>query len=256
MSIRIDKINQVKNLDLIYIYSTDSIFKNNQDKYIGIKIVYDNKYTIKTDYKDPNFTNLIKRVIDRYNKEKESKNIVLLGSLTKQFMKDTEKFDFNLPNKENNQIEYFKYENKSLNRYKNYLFETIKLFISEILKIETFKPIEIVGYNRKNKIFYEITGVKKESNLLINTMEDELEFKLGSIENSTNSLTGTIKEKNGRIIINFKYGEYSGNITYDALDDTSTKHISYKDDTYFHIDSTETLLEKDKDLINFYQTFR
>jgi len=50
--------------------------------------VYDNNRTLSLDYKNPCFEKYIKRIFERYNQEKNNRNIILLGDLTKKIMND------------------------------------------------------------------------------------------------------------------------------------------------------------------------
>ena len=40
--LNVTKINEIRNLNLIYVFSTNSIFDNDNKKYVGIKLVYNN----------------------------------------------------------------------------------------------------------------------------------------------------------------------------------------------------------------------
>ena len=40
--LNVTKVNEIRNLNLIYVYSTNSIFDKDNNKYVGIKIVYNN----------------------------------------------------------------------------------------------------------------------------------------------------------------------------------------------------------------------
>ena len=40
--LNVTRVNEIKNLNLIYVYSTNSIFDKDNNKYVGIKIVYNN----------------------------------------------------------------------------------------------------------------------------------------------------------------------------------------------------------------------
>ena len=75
------QIYSIKNLDLIYIFATDSILNNETNKYIGAKVVYDNKKTLTFDYTDKYFEKYIKKILEVYNNEKDNRNIVLLGDI-------------------------------------------------------------------------------------------------------------------------------------------------------------------------------
>ena len=82
------QISEIKNLNLIYIFTTDHILRGKTDKYVGAKVVFDGNRTLSLDYKSPYFESFLKRIIERYNKEKDSRYIVLLGKLTEKLMND------------------------------------------------------------------------------------------------------------------------------------------------------------------------
>ena len=58
------QISEVKNLNLIYIFTTDHILKGKTEKYIGAKVVFDDHRTLSLDYKSPYFEEFLKRIID------------------------------------------------------------------------------------------------------------------------------------------------------------------------------------------------
>ena len=72
----IEKIAEIKNLNLIYIFTTDSILRNKSEKYVGATIVYNKDQKITLDYKSEYFERFIRKVLGRYNKEKNKRNII------------------------------------------------------------------------------------------------------------------------------------------------------------------------------------
>ena len=128
------RVNEIRNLNLIYVYSTNSIFDKDNNKYVGIKLVYNNASILEVDYRDPLFGLLIKRVLERYNKEKNQRNIVLLGDFTKELIQNASFYVLEEKEEKHNQIDYYSYEKKLLNKYKPYLFETLKDIFNEIFK--------------------------------------------------------------------------------------------------------------------------
>ena len=201
--LNVTRVNEIKNLNLIYVYSTNSIFDKDNNKYVGIKIVYNNASILEVDYKDPLFGLLIKRVLERYNKEKSQRNIVLLGDFTKKLIKNASFYVLDQEEEKNNQIDYYSYENKLLNKYKPYLFETLKAIFNEIFKNYSFKIISLEGFNRKFRLEYSISGVFKSTNMMIYNKDNELHFKIGNIENSNEYINGTIKQTNNKVISEF-----------------------------------------------------
>ena len=250
--LNVTKINEIRNLNLIYVFSTNSIFDNDNKKYVGIKLVYNNASILEVDYKDPLFGLLIKRVLERYNKEKDKRNIILLGDFTKELIENASFYVLEGSEEKNNQIDYYSYENKLLNKYKPYLFETIKLISNEILKNPTFEINSMEGYNRKFRLDYSISGISRSTSVLIYNKDDCLHFRIGNIGSSDNYISGTIKQTNNKIISEFNYGNYKGKLEYDPLNSESLKEI-YSDDYLYYInDSSETILDEDYKKIKYF----
>ena len=250
--LNVTRVNEIRNLNLIYVYSTNSIFDKDNNKYVGIKIVYNNASILEVDYKDPLFGLLIKRVLERYNKEKNQRNIVLLGDFTKELIQNASFYVLEEKENKNNQIDYYSYENKLLNKYKPYLFETLKLILNEIFKNYSFKIISLEGFNRNFKLEYSISGVSKSTNMIIYNKDNELHFKIGNIENSNEYIIGSIKQTNNKVISEFNYGEYKGKLEYDALNN-ETVHEIYADSYLYYInDNKKLIFDEDMGKILYY----
>ena len=65
------KISEIKNLNLIYVFTTDNILRDKNSEYIGVKIVYDKDKVLNLDYKNKHFELFLKKILSRYNKEKD-----------------------------------------------------------------------------------------------------------------------------------------------------------------------------------------
>ena len=250
--LNVSKINEVRNLNLIYVFSTNSIFDKENNKYVGIKMVYNNGSILEVDYKDPLFGQLIKRVIERYKKEKSKRNIVLLGDFTRKLIENASFYVLEGKEDKNNQINYYSYENKLLNKYRPYLFDALKLIFNEIFKNLSFEITNLEGFNRKFRLDYNISGISKSTNVLIYNKDNELHFKIGNIENSNEYIIGTIKQTNNKVITEFSYGNYRGKLQYDPLNEESLKEIYADDYLYYINDNNETLLEEDINKIKYY----
>ena len=250
--LNVTRVNEIKNLNLIYVYSTNSIFDKDNNKYVGIKIVYNNASILEVDYKDPLFGLLIKRVLERYNKEKSQRNIVLLGDFTKKLIENASFYVLDQEEEKNNQIDYYSYENKLLNKYKPYLFETLKAIFNEIFKNYSFKIISLEGFNRKFRLEYSISGVFKSTNMMIYNKDNELHFKIGNIENSNEYINGTIKQTNNKVISEFNYSKYKGKLEYDALNNEATHEIYADSYLYYINDNKETIFDDDMGKILYY----
>lgn len=246
------RVNEIRNLNLIYVYSTNSIFDKENNKYVGIKLVYNNASILEVDYRDPLFGLLIKRVLERYNKEKNQRNIVLLGDFTKELIQNASFYVLEEKEEKNNQIDYYSYENKLLNKYKPYLFETLKAIFNEIFKNYSFKVIGLEGFNRKFILEYSISGVSKSTNMIIYNKDNELHFKIGNIENSNEYIIGSIKQTNNKVISEFNYGEYKGKLEYDALNKEALEEIYVDNYLYYTNDNKKLLYDEDMGKILYY----
>ena len=245
------KINTVRNINLIYVFSTNSIFNNENTKYIGIKLVYNNSTVLEVDYRDPLFSELIKKVLDRYNKEKSSRNIILLGDFTKKLINESSFYALEEKENKGNQIDYYSYENKLLNKYKPYLFEIINMVFREILKYESFNILNLEGYNKSFVLDYEIIGTKKSTKIMIYNKENKMYFKIGILE-TNECISGIISETDNEVNVEYKFGKYTGSSKYDALNSECIKKIYFNKDLYFADDHIETVLESDKSLVSKY----
>lgn len=250
--LNVTRVNEIRNLNLIYVYSTNSIFDKENNKYVGIKLVYNNASILEVDYRDPLFGLLIKRVLERYNKEKNQRNIVLLGDFTKELIQNASFYVLEEKEEKNNQIDYYSYENKLLNKYKPYLFETLKAIFNEIFKNYSFKVIGLEGFNRKFRLEYSISGVSKSTNMIIYNKDNELHFKIGNIENSNEYIIGSIKQTNNKVISEFNYGEYKGKLEYDALNKEALEEIYVDNYLYYTNDNKKLLYDDDMGKILYY----
>ena len=252
MALTDSRINEIKNINLIYVFSVDSIFNDKTNKYIGIKIVYGNNQIIETDYTDFKFQDLVKRVINIYNTEKDKRHIVLLGVLTKEIMSDLS-FDI-LKDKEEKQeqIPYFATCDKNINRYMPYVENIIYFIVDKILKYNTFNIRSISGYNHKYMINYEIAGNIESTGMIIYIKNGKLYFEIGIINGLKNNISGIIEEKNGLISTKFNYNEFKGYINYDVMNNYLEKHIDIDKKMYFHDDNPYKLSDEEYKIIDYY----
>lgn len=250
------QISEIKNLNLIYVFTTDNIIKNNSEKYIGIKVVYDNDKVFSLDYKSEYFENLIKRILSRYNKEKSKRNIILLGDLTKKIIGESsfaiveDKIEFSQPtgilvNPKKNQIKgYYKYLEKVLKT----ILKTIKNY--KVVNIDS-----IDGFNNKYIVNYSIGNIKKELYMLVFVNDDDtVDFRISSIDGTIININGTIKDNLSDVEINW-YDDVNvlkGNVKYNSNENIIEEKL-YKEDTpLISKESVDTLLEEDESIISFY----
>ena len=242
MEVREARINQIKNISLIYIYTTDSILNNDSNKYIGAKVVYDNNKTINIDYKDKHFGTFIKRIIEQYQKEKDKRRIVLLGDLTKKLM-ETLSFDLveEKVNSTSKQIPLFKVENRNLLKYKSALKEIITLVMTRNLKYDNIKVKDINGYNNHYQVTYQVGNIEKTFPMIIYNDEDTLYFEINRIDKLNTDIHGSIELKGQKLEVTYDDGEYSAKIIYDSESCITSKSMM-KDLIPLHYEETNDVI--------------
>jgi hypothetical protein len=246
MEVREARINQIKNISLIYIYTTDSILNNDSNKYIGAKVVYDGNKTINIDYKDKHFSTFIKRIIERYQKEKNQRRIVLLGDLTKKLM---ETLSFDVVEKEANstskQIPLFKVENRNLLKYKSALKEIVTLVMTRNLKYDNIKVKDIIGYNNHYQVTYQVGNIEKTFPLILYNDEDTLYFEINRIDRLNTDIHGKIELKGQKLEVTYDDGEYSAEIIYDSESCVTSKSMM-KDLIPLHYEETDDVITEEE----------
>lgn len=249
------KIAEIKNLNLIYIFTTDSILKNNSEKYIGAKIVYNKDQVLTLDYKSTHFSKFIQKILSRYNKEKSKRNIILLGDLTKKLVQDSfftivgEKKEFKqtsgiFVNNKKNQVKL----------YEKYLEKTLQVILKGLYNYDYVKVKKIDGFNYKYVVTYNCP-IERRLHMLIFIKEDgNLDFRISNIDNNNVNISGTIIDKFNSIEINWYESNQNlkGNVIFNTNDKLITEKVYKEDKLYYFKESEDTLLEEDEEIINFY----
>lgn len=250
------KIAEIKNLELIYIYSVDSVLKENSKEYIGVKVVYNKDNVFTLDYKNEHFAKLIKKLLERYNKEKGKKNIVLLGNLTKQLVNDSF-FSIIEENKEFIQPSGILVNRKKaeVEMYQKYLKKALKIIFKAIKNYDQVNIDSMDGFNHKYIVSYSIGNVKKQLYMLIFVKEDgNIDFRITNVENEIVNISGTIEDYMNYVKINWcdSIKQLEGTVTYDSKEQTIEEKL-YKDSEPIIVrETTDTLLEEDENIISFY----
>lgn len=249
------KIAEIKNLNLIYIFTTDNILKNKTDKYVGVKVLYDKDKTFSLDYKSEHFETFMKRILVRYNKEKSKRNIILLGDLTKKLVQDSF-FALKEEKKESNQTSSIIVNAKKNNvkLYQKYLNKILKMILKSTNDYECVNIDSIDGFNHKYVVNYSIGNIKKELYMLLFVDKDSLDFKISNIEGKNINLSGSLKDNFNSVEINFyeEVENIKGSILYDAKEKVIVENL-YKQNTPVIVRETEdTILDEDENLISFY----
>ena len=256
MKLSESQIYSIKNLDLIYIFATDSILNNETNKYIGAKVVYDNKKTLTFDYTDKYFEKYIKKILEVYNNEKENRNIVLLGDLTKELINNSS-FEVLSSKKEITQekgLAYFNTEDKDKTFQLEYLKQTIEMILDFYKGEEGLIINNIDGYNHKYIVDFNIYQINIKIPILITKNDKFLKFKLNIKEKGNLLIEGTIDNSNGKIISTWqdKNKNLNGCILYDTKNNLVEKVITSNDEIITYTDKRKSLEKEDMDIIEFY----
>lgn len=250
------QISEVKNLNLIYIFTTDHILRGKTDKYVGAKVVFDGNRTLSLDYKSPYFETFLKRIIERYNKEKDSRYIVLLGKLTEKIMTDETFRNFGtIEDKKTIGLSLFDTKNHELKKYESYLIDTLKNILKISLGYEVIEIDKIDGYNNKFVVFYHVGTVDLECRLVLSFRDDaHLDFSIGHVDKTNLGITGTIENNISYVTVDWKsrFTDLEGHTTYDVINNETEKKIESNNETVHYSESTDTIIDTDIELINFY----
>lgn len=252
------KIAEVKNLDLIYAYSIDSIFGNDNNKYVGLRIVFDKNKTLSLDYRNKYFSDFVKKVIDRYKKEQDKRKIVLLGDLAKRLVNDSS-FDIEdntkLDGVQEEGIPYFKCDANNVKQNLNFLKEAMKIIILAYKKYETLQIDSIEGYGHRYFVDYSIGNIHKKMPIVIYEDEEgKIFFKVARIGNLDVDIKGKVESDGGRVDVSWQnaYEDIQGSIHYDALERSVERQMNSLLVPIYYDDNEDTLLEEDAEIIKFY----
>ena len=250
------QISEVKNLNLIYIFTTDHILRGHSEKYVGAKVVFDENRTLSLDYKSPYFESFLKRIIERYNKEKDKRYIVLLGKLTEKIVTDETFRDLGtIEDKRVVGLSLFDTKNHELKKYESYLADTLKNILKVSLGYEVVNIDKIDGYNNKFVVYYSVGTVDLECRLILSFRDaTHLDFKLSHVGKQDLGITGTIENNISYVTVNWEsnVSDLKGTCTYDALHNETEKRIEGNSETVLYSEENDTLIESDLELIRFY----
>lgn len=258
MELKEVQISEIKNLKLIYVFTTDSIFKNESNKYVGAKVVFDKNKTFSLDYSDKHFSLFIKRILERYHKEKDKRKIILLGDLTKKLVNDSSFAVLGKKETKGTQtigLPSYNTSDNEIKKYDSFLKEVIEIILTIYKNYEVLDITSISGFNNKYVITYSIGPVQKQIPIIISRIDDgTIEFRLSRVDGSKVPVTGTITSDGGNVSVEWKSNDekVKGTINYDALENIVERKVTSDGETIIYDENKDTILEEDISLINFY----
>lgn len=257
MTIKEAQISEIKNIDLIYVFSTDSALRDDNNKYVGAKVVYEKTKVLSVDYQEECFEKFIKKILERYQKEKDRRKIILLGDLTKRLVSDSSFAVLGEEKKDESSQEglpSFNTSSRDVRIVENYLQETLKVILGVLKKYETLKIEGIKGFNNRYVVRYMVGGSRKQCLMTLLRRDNGVDFRIGIIDGTSVDVTGQIVFAANRVVINWesKKADAEGHLVYDSEQDTAEKKVTIGGITAFYDDNKDTILQEDIDLIKFY----
>lgn len=258
MELKEVQISEIKNLNLIYVFTTDSIFKQESNKYVGAKVVYDKTKSFSIDYSDKYFQQFIKRVLERYHKEKDKRKIILLGELTKKLVADSSFAVLEKAQKEGVQtvgLPSFNNIGRDIKEQVPYLKEAMRMILMVYKNYEILTVNDINGFNKKYMVNYSIGSVDKQLPIILSIRDDGIiDFKLSRVDDVTAPISGTLTSDGGRVEITWESNdeELQGNILFDAQNGVVERKVTSNGQTIIYDENKDTLLEEDVSIIKFY----
>lgn len=259
MELKEVQISEIKNLNLIYVFTTDSIFKKGTNKYVGARVVFENNTrAFALDYKDKHFEKFIRRLLDRYNKEKDKRKIILLGELTKKLMSDS---SFAVLEKVQNEgvqtsgIPSFNTSDRNVKEESPYLKQALEMILKIYKNYEVVEVDSITGFNKKFIVNYSVGSVKKTMPIVISRNGDgSLEFRLKRIDDIFAPISGTLLSDGGKVDIKWQSNDedLQGFLLYDTQNGVVERKVTSNGQTIIYDENKDTLLEEDAALIKFY----
>lgn len=258
MDLKEAQISELKNINLIYVFATDSIFKKGSNKYVGAKVVFEKNKMLSLNYQDEHFEKFIKRILDRYHKEKDKRKIILLGELTKKLINDSSFAILEKTTKKGTQTEgipSFNTSHENIKKAEPFLKDVITSLLMVYKNYEVVNVDKIDGFNKKYMVEYSIGPVKKMMPMIISQRENGIiDFKIKIIDDVLAPITGSLKSDGGKTEISWQNEDedLQGTLLYDAQNDVVERKITSNGQTIVYDESKDTLLEEDVSLIKFY----
>ena len=259
MELKEVQISEIKNLNLIYVFTTDSIFKKGSNKYVGARVVFENNTkSFALDYKDKHFQKFIKRILERYHKEKEKRKIILLGELTKHLISDS---SFAVLEKAQNQglqtegLPAFNTSDREVKKQEPFLKEAMEMILKVYKNYEVLSVDSIDGFNKKYIVNYSIGSIKKKMPIIISQRDDGIiDFRLSRLEEKALPISGTLTNDGGKVEVKWsdETACIDGHLLYDPNNDVVERKVTSNGQTIIYDEGKDTLLEEDAKLINFY----
>lgn len=204
------KISQLKDLKAVFFYCLDKDLKkiNNTDL-LGLKIVYGEDNNLNLDYSSPHFKEFVLKVLEVYNEEKDTNNIILLNDLTEKLLANAEiekMVETDNKNKafyQSRPILELTNRNNDLAVAKDYVRDIIKNLKPLFFEEEKIDFGEIKGYQNRYFLTYETDLGEGLIPFILYKSAKDFYFKISGIKKTSVTIEGKISIDSGSVSISW-----------------------------------------------------
>jgi hypothetical protein len=253
------RLSQIKDLKALFFYPVENSYNKDDKLYLGLKITYGDKQSLAYDYKSDVWNEFVSKVIMTYKKEKDDRNIILLGPFTEDIIKSTDIAKFTCEVEDNNcqqdPISVTNSRNFQVQMIKDYLKNVSNTIISLFHTEGSFEIKDIIGYRDRYIVKYVVDGKEKMfPMIIIRTIEDHFTFQIGMIEGENFHITGDIDLGNDYVNIVWKDPRYSliGKHIYNSKGEANEETILSGGKIIYYNQSDSKITQDDMEKINFY----
>ena len=257
MNLKEMKIATIQNLNLIHAYELEPNFDESGIKYIGIRIGYNEVDQLDLSYRDAEFDQYLTKIIEQYNLEKNSRNIILLGDLTRKLFTEISTVLKERPKTGNQKsgLPAFNTSNRFVKQMEPYLIEAISTVLKIYKQYELLEVKDIQGIGKKYVANYNVGSVAKKMPLIISSNGDnQIDFKIGVIENSPISINGKLISECGSVYIDWKSDNEDtiGELIFESQTGIVSRKVETDGTVILYDKNKKTILEEDIDTLIHY----
>lgn len=250
------QISAIRNLELIYVFTTDSVF-DSSDKYVGAKVVYDNGKVFSLDYTSEFFQKFIKHIIERYEDEKNHTDITLLGDLSRRLVNESSFACLKDDDKEYSQKCILSLETKKnkIRFFMPYLKEALIQIIQFYKHYEALTIECIDGFNYNYVCKYKVGNVSMQFPMHVWLEGNQLYFEIGCIDNEKVFVDGCIDNRLNSVEINWNSikNDLNGRIEYNSLKQSRLMNVNDRIQDIENTDTINVIGDENLRLIAFYK---
>lgn len=253
-------IQNIRNLEMIYFYDiSKSEIGRSTSSFLGLKVVYDDGKGLGYDVTSDYFSEFLKKVIDVYNIEKNTRKIDFLNEYSKQMMEniDVKKFEKNKRNYfEKNSLMGITTIYSSIKEIDDYIKDICKNLLSFILKDHKIDIVNLKGCNNRFSVIYTVDDLEEKTLCLVvkKVADNKYEFTADYVSDELFSVDGSIvfDDTYVNIIWENASADIKSTYKYNIDADLSERNIRRKEKIIDFDIIDDSVDENTKLLLDFY----